>query len=130
MTNPVQTVTDFLAEWSKSPEEMHASYRTYFTDATIWENVGLSTTTGIDEALTLLGGFEANYGVDVVKVDMLAIAAAGNKVLTERIDRLMARDGSEVAALRLMGIFEVEGGKIVRWRDYFDSAAMGQPASA
>jgi limonene-1,2-epoxide hydrolase len=28
-------------------------------------------------------------------------------------------DGREVA-LKVMGAFEVEGGKISRWRDYFD----------
>lgn len=51
---------------------------------------------------------------------MLAIAADGNRVLTERLDRFVRADGSEVAAAKLMGIFEVEGDCIVAWRDYFD----------
>lgn len=41
-------------------------------------------------------------------------------MLTERVDRFVRADGSEIAAARLMGIFEVEGDKIVAWRDYFD----------
>lgn len=51
---------------------------------------------------------------------MLAIAADGNRVLTERLDRFVRADGSEVAAGKVMGIFEVEGVHIVAWRDYFD----------
>lgn len=49
-----------------------------------------------------------------------AIASTGgNVVLTERTDRFTLMDGREVA-LKVMGAFEVEGGKITRWRDYFD----------
>ncbi|MGV2113781.1 limonene-1,2-epoxide hydrolase family protein [Agrobacterium salinitolerans] len=55
-----------------------------------------------------------------VHFDVLAIAADGQRVLTERLDRFLRADGSEVAAGRIMGIFEVEGEKIVAWRDYFD----------
>lgn len=49
-----------------------------------------------------------------------AIAATGGQVvLTERTDRFTLMDGREVA-LRVMGAFEVEGGRITHWRDYFD----------
>jgi limonene-1,2-epoxide hydrolase len=47
-------------------------------------------------------------------------AADGNRVLTQRLDRFVRADGSEVAAGKVMGIFEVEGEHIVTWRDYFD----------
>lgn len=40
-------------------------------------------------------------------------------VLNERTDRFRLADGREVA-LRVMGAFEVAGGRITRWRDYFD----------
>ena len=56
-----------------------------------------------------------------IVVDIDAIAQDGNKVLTERVDRILdAQDGTIMAAPSL-GIFEVEDGKIVAWRDYFDS---------
>jgi limonene-1,2-epoxide hydrolase len=35
---------------------------------------------------------------------------------------LLKADGSEAMAARVMGIFEVENGKITAWRDYFDLA--------
>ncbi|WP_431191850.1 limonene-1,2-epoxide hydrolase family protein [Pseudomonas syringae] len=51
---------------------------------------------------------------------MRAIAANGNKVLTERLDRFERADGSEIGAPTVMGILELDGDKIVAWRDYFD----------
>ena len=73
-------------------------------------------TTGIEEAIRR----PRLPDVAAVHFDMLAIAADGNRVLTERLDRFVRADGSEIAALKVMGIFEVEGDCIVAWRDYFD----------
>jgi len=41
-------------------------------------------------------------------------------VLTERLDRFLI--GGKWIEIPVMGTFEWENGKIVRWRDYFDSA--------
>lgn len=46
------------------------------------------------------------------------IAADGNVVLTERTDVL--RRGAWEAEFWVCGTFEVEGARIVLWRDYFD----------
>jgi limonene-1,2-epoxide hydrolase len=121
MSSPIETVTAFCAEWGKNKQAMFDSFRHYFTPTTVWENVGLATTTGIDEALGLMQGFE---GVETIRVDMVTIAADGNKVLTERVDTMVGADGKDMMGIRLMGIFEVEGDKIANWRDYFDTAAM------
>ena len=48
-------------------------------------------------------------------------AANGDVVLNERIDRFEI-GGKEAAAL-VCGVFEIRGGKIARWRDYFDMAS-------
>ena len=121
MPSPTETVTAFCAEWGKNKQAMFDSFRSYFTPTTVWENVGLATTTGVDEALTLMQSFE---GVETIRVDMVNIVANGNLVLTERVDTMVGADGKDVLGFRLMGIFEVEGGKITAWRDYFDTAAM------
>lgn len=52
--------------------------------------------------------------------ELLAIAANGATVLTERIDRF-TRNGRAIA-LPVMGAFEVRDGRIAAWRDYFDLA--------
>ena len=123
MPKPIEVVTAFIAELGKSPEALRAAFRTWFTPATVWENVGFSITTGIDEAIAWIDRFSES-GFATMPVDMLAIIAVGNKVLTERVDHLVNADGTE-RAIRLMGIFEVEDGHIIAWRDYFDTVALG-----
>jgi len=44
---------------------------------------------------------------------MLAIAADGNKVLTERLDRFERAYGSEIGAPTVMGILELDGDHII-----------------
>ena len=51
---------------------------------------------------------------------MLAIAADGNKVLTERLDRFERAYGSEIGAPTVMGILELDGDHIIARGDYFD----------
>ncbi|MNL80422.1 Epoxide hydrolase EphG [compost metagenome] len=49
----------------------------------------------------------------------VAIAAAGEVVLTERVDDFITEDGGRIS-IPLMGSFRVRNGEIVEWRDYFD----------
>ena len=118
-----ETVEAFLGAWSKSNAAMLQSYRDYFTDATVWENVGMSRTVGPDAALALLDQFAESLDMGTIKVDLLSIAVDGDRVLTERIDRIIGKDGTEKIAIQLMGIFEIQDGKILGWRDYFDTAS-------
>jgi limonene-1,2-epoxide hydrolase len=128
------TVAAFLASWGRNKEQLRDAFRTYFTPATVWENVGMATTTGIEEAFALMDGFEALTGVATYAVDTLNLAEHGDMVLTERIDHFIAADGHELSSMRLMGVFEVADGRIRAWRDYFDSAAnsalLPQPGEA
>ncbi|WP_417620310.1 limonene-1,2-epoxide hydrolase family protein [Parasphingorhabdus sp.] len=124
MSKPIETATQFLEQLGKSKEAMHAAIRTYLTPDTVWENVGLAKTAGIEEALGLLAQFEQTMGVDRIRIDTLAIAASGDTVLTERIDYLVGADGTEHIALRVMGVLEIKNEKITAWRDYFDTAAL------
>ncbi len=55
-------------------------------------------------------------------MDLLSIAAAGDAVLTERIDYLKGADGKTLLTIPLMGIMKIRNGKVYEWRDYFDTA--------
>jgi limonene-1,2-epoxide hydrolase len=118
---PRDVVTTFLALWER-PGGLDQSVRDYFTAATVWENVGLAATTGIDEAIALNAQLAAAMGLATIRVDNLAVAETGNKVLTERIDHMVNAAGETMFSAPVMGIFEIEDGKIAAWRDYFDSA--------
>jgi limonene-1,2-epoxide hydrolase len=118
MPTPIETVTAFCAAFPEDDGKI--AIRRWFTPKTVWVNEGVSKTTGIEEAIAFLERPNRSPSIAAVHFDILAIASDGNRVLTERLDRFVRSDGSEVAAVKLMGIFEVEGNHIVAWRDYFD----------
>lgn len=53
--------------------------------------------------------------------DLLHVAAAGDHVLTERIDRMVV--AGHAIVLPVMGTFRVRDERICEWRDYFDLAS-------
>jgi limonene-1,2-epoxide hydrolase len=122
MPTPIETVSAFCATFVE--DGGRPAVRRWFTPATRWVNEGVSVTTGTDEAIAMIDGLEMSMGISTVHIDMLAIAADGSRVLTERLDRFERADGSEIGRLMIMGIFELEGDKIVDWRDYFDVTAV------
>ena len=121
MPTPTEVVTTFLALWDK-PGGLDRSIRDYFNADTVWINVGMATTTGPDEAIALNAHLAATMGLATIRVDMLAIAETGNKVLTERVDHMVNAAGETMFSAPVAGTFEIEDGKIAAWRDYFDSA--------
>ena len=86
-----------------------------FADEIVWQNVGFPTMRGRQRIVNLLRRGQGRVGFEV---KFHRIAADGNTVLTERTDALV------IGPLRLQfwvcGVFEVHGGRITLWRDYFD----------
>lgn len=122
---PIDIIREFLDVWSDGPGPLEAAIRDLFRPDTEWVNMGLSRTVGPDEALAMGARFEAAMGYAKILVETLHIAASGNIVLTERVDRLIAPDGGEFGAFAIAGIFELDDdGKLVRWRDYTDPSAI------
>jgi limonene-1,2-epoxide hydrolase len=85
-------------------------------DELIYQNVGFPTIRGGRRAMKLFAGMQRpSLGFDV---KFHRVVAEGDTVLTERTDALI------FGPLRLnfwvCGVFEVRGGRITLWRDYFD----------
>ncbi len=100
MTTPLEIVTKFcnaLVEDGGRP-----AIRRWFTPETVWTNVGISSTTGIDEAIRMIDELERSMGIATVRIDMLSIAADGNRVLTERLDIFERTGGREIGRGTLM----------------------------
>ena len=129
MPTPTETVTDFL-EMLERPGGFADAIRAYFTPTTRYLNVGMSDTTGVEDTVAFVDGFMASTRTCWMRAEMLALAATGDKVLTERIDHLYDAEGQIVMSLAVMGIFEVADGKIAGWRDYFDTAGIAGSAAA
>jgi len=124
MPTPTEIVLKFLDQCGKGKADLQDAFHNYFTANTIWENVGLVATTGVNEALAFIDKSELSAGITHFDADTLSIAVEGNRVLTERVDRLLTSKGEPVVTLRVMGIFELADGKITAWRDYFDPSPL------
>lgn len=123
MTDHIERITRFFEKWKGGAAAFHDSIRELFTDETVWVNVGYSRTVGADEAIAFLGKGEAVWGRDAIHVEMLHIAQVGDVVLTERIDHEHHKDGHKLFSVPVAGILELSpDGKIVEWREYFDTA--------
>jgi limonene-1,2-epoxide hydrolase len=90
--------------------------RVFFTDDVVYHNIPMDPAVGIDATIAFIDGFFAMCEGMVIETRFLAVR--DNVVLTERIDTFTM--GDKVAALPVMGTFEIRGGKISAWRDYFD----------
>lgn len=126
MADPLDEVLAFFRESSGSKEDMMSAMQSRFTAETLWENVGVATTVGLDQANQFVEGFLARIAFERCEVVVHHAAATGNVVLTERSDIFYGPDGQEMLSLRLMGALEMDGSHIVAWRDYFDTSGLGE----
>lgn len=122
MSDALAEVQAFFTEWRPTLADMLAAMDRRFTNETVWENVGLSKTVGFAEAKAFMDGFAQMYPIESAEVIVHHIAAHGNIVLTERTDNFFDGEGQQIVSVKLMGVFEMDGPKIVAWRDYFDTA--------
>lgn len=122
MASPLDEVLAFFGEWQPTLADMLASMEKRFTDATVWENVGLSRTVGFAEANAFMEAFARMKPIESGEVIVHHAAQVGNVVLTERTDNFHDKDGNLIVSIPLMGVFEMDGPKIIAWRDYFDTA--------
>jgi limonene-1,2-epoxide hydrolase len=84
-------------------------------DDVLWQNVGYPSIRGRKRIVRL---FRRGAGRLGFEVKFHRIAAEGNAVLTERTDALVL--GPVRMQFWVCGAFEVHGGRITLWRDYFD----------
>lgn len=110
--NADQVVTAFCKAVSKGAVEEALSY---LADDCLYHNIPLDPIQGKATIAQTLAGFGEALGTFDFKI--VHQVASGNIVMNERIDTF-SKSGY---ALPVAGIFEVKDGKIVSWRDYFDT---------
>ena len=113
MADPIDLIRDFCAVWSKGDLDAIIDY---FAEDAVYHNIPVDPVTGRDAIRATIEGFTG--GVDSIEFRTLNIAASGSIVMTERVD--VFTFPSKTIELPVMGTFEVSGGKITAWRDYFD----------
>jgi len=118
-TENEKIVNDFCKTWLKiNIDEMIG----YFTDDAVYHNIPIQPLNGKPAIRQGLEGFTKM--LESVEIKIVNSVAAGNLVINERIDTMVTRDGKR-ADLPVVGVFELRGGKICAWRDYFDMKMAG-----
>jgi limonene-1,2-epoxide hydrolase len=112
-------VADFCDTWKRmNVDEMLG----YMTDDAVYHNIPIDPLEGRSEIRKGLHQFAGM--LKAVEIKIVNIASAGNLVITERVDTMVLHDGKRTD-LPVAGVFELRGGKICAWRDYFDMKMAG-----
>ena len=112
--DPETIIREFCASW---PERSVDRFLDFFTEDAVYHNMPLEPVTGKNGIREVLNLF---LPAQEIQAEVVHLAARGNLVFTERIDRF--RFGDKRVALPCAGVFEIRDGKIAAWRDYFDLA--------
>jgi len=112
--DPETIIREFCASW---PERSVDRFLDFFTEDAVYHNMPLEPVTGKNGIREVLNLF---LPAQEIEAEVVHLAARGNLVFTERIDRF--RFGDKGVELPCAGVFEIRDGKIAAWRDYFDLA--------
>jgi limonene-1,2-epoxide hydrolase len=114
-----QIVTDFCRAWSRMNLEEILGF---MSDDAVYHNIPMAPAKGKDAIRAVVNGFLKM--ADAIDFKILHTAGAGNLVMNERVDSFVYKGGKK-GAVPVVGVFEVSGGKISAWRDYFDMKMAG-----
>ena len=113
-------IRDFCEAWSRRDIDELIGY---FTEDAVYHNIPIDPAQGHDAIRNVMMLFVPTS--KAITFEIKHLAEEGNVVMTERVDTFVM-DGATVE-LPVMGVFEIESGKIKAWRDYFDMQTyMGQ----
>ena len=122
MADPIDTVRNFCAAWSRLDVE---ELMTYFADDPVYHNMPGPPARGRGAVRKTIEAFLKGW--QKTSWEIVNIAAADHVVFAERVDR--TDTGGRHVDLPLVGVFEIEDGKIAAWRDYFDLATYTRAVS-
>ncbi len=109
-------VREFLLLWEQRDVERLVAA---CTEDAVWHHRPLPPAVGRDGIREFARQFVEVPGGPYA---ILRQVADDDLVMNERLDRVTF--GGELAELRSCGVFEIEGGRIKAWRDYFDTGSL------
>jgi limonene-1,2-epoxide hydrolase len=116
MSENLQRVRDFIAAWQRNDLD---EIMGFFTEDCVYHNIPVAPVHGLEATRGVIKGFAGM----ATRIDWVLHQIAETErgvVLTERTDRFEI--GGRWVELPVMGSFELRGGRIAAWRDYFDLA--------
>jgi limonene-1,2-epoxide hydrolase len=114
-TENERVVNEFCRTWATLDID---KVMEFFTDDAVYHNIPLAPVRGKAEIRKTIDSFMP--GTTKVEFKILSSASMGELVLNERVDSFIVNGRPVVVPVA--GVFELSGGKIKAWRDYFDLA--------
>jgi limonene-1,2-epoxide hydrolase len=112
-------VTDFCQAWSRMKLEEILGF---MTEDAVYHNIPMAPAKGRAAIRAVVDGFLKM--ADAIEFKIHHTASSGNLVMNERVDSFVYKGGKK-GSVPVVGVFEVNGGKISAWRDYFDMKMAG-----
>ncbi len=112
-------VSDFCQAWSRMNLDEILGF---MTDDAVYHNIPMPPAKGKAAIRAVVDGFLKM--ADAIEFQIGHTASAGNVVMNERVDSFLYKGGKK-GSVPVVGVFEVTGGKISAWRDYFDMKMAG-----
>jgi limonene-1,2-epoxide hydrolase len=125
MSDPTaeQIVTDFIHAIER--KDLDAALALAAADI-VYDNVPMNAVTGVEATRATLESFVTSS--DEIEWVIHHQVAVGDVVMNERTDRF--RTGANWVEIPVAGVWEVRGGRITLWRDYFDLQGLMTQMSA
>ncbi len=112
-------VADFCQAWSRMKLDEILGF---MSDDAVYHNIPMEPAKGKAAIRALVEGFLKM--AEAIEFRVLHAASAGAVVMNERVDSFVYKGGKK-GSIPVVGVFEVNGGKITAWRDYFDMKMAG-----
>jgi limonene-1,2-epoxide hydrolase len=116
MSENLERVRAFIAAWKRNDLD---EIMGFFADECVYHNMPVEPVRGLEAIRAVIKGFSSMASRVEWVLHQIAESESG-VVLTERTDRFEI--GGRWVELPVMGSFELAGGRITAWRDYFDLA--------
>lgn len=116
MSKNIRLVRDFIAAWNQNDIERVMGF---FAADCVYHNIPVDPVSGHAAIRAVIQGFAGMASEIDWRLHQIAETESG-VVMTERTDRF--KMGDKWVELPVMGSFEIDSGRIVAWRDYFDLA--------
>ncbi len=112
-------VTDFCQAWSRMKLDEILGF---MTEDAVYHNIPMQPARGKAAIRAVIEGFLKMS--EAIEFKIMHTASAGNVVMNERVDSFVYKGGKK-GSVPGVGVFEVSGGRISAWRDYFDMKMAG-----
>ena len=112
-------VSNFCQAWSRMNLDEILGF---MSDDAVYHNIPMAPAKGKAAIRGVVDGFLKM--ADAIDFKINQTTSSGNVVMNERVDSFVYKGGKK-GSVPVVGVFEVSGGKITAWRDYFDMKMAG-----